>query len=96
MGFGSTAKKLQKVADAAEDLYAKMNDVRQQLVELRETVETTSDQVESLERDLAEQRAIVEALAAEQGVEVDSVLTDAAIEEVDGDAPGTQSGEPTD
>jgi len=32
MGLGGTAKKLQKVTDMAEDVYARLNDLRDQVV----------------------------------------------------------------
>ncbi|PSP68986.1 hypothetical protein BRC70_07370, partial [Halobacteriales archaeon QH_6_68_27] len=54
-----------------------------QLQDLRERVESTSDQIESMDRELAEQRAIVEALAAEQGVDVDEVVASVHADEAD-------------
>ena len=74
MGFGSTAKKLQKVADLADDLYTKVSELKTQLQALQGTVEETNDRVDSLDRELAEQRALVEAIADEQGIDVDAVL----------------------
>ncbi len=41
MGLGSTAKKIQKVADIAEDLYKKVNELKTQLEDLRSTVDET-------------------------------------------------------
>ncbi|WP_181686300.1 DUF5798 family protein [Halorhabdus salina] len=81
MGFGDTAKKLQKVTGMAEDLYEKMNDLRGQIQSLREELETTSEQVNEMERDLAEQRALLEALAEEQGLDVDAIVADTHIED---------------
>ncbi|WP_135662097.1 DUF5798 family protein [Halorhabdus rudnickae] len=83
MGFGDTAKKLQKVTSAAEDLYEKMNQLRGQVQSLREEVETTSEQVDEIERDLAEQRALLEALATEQGIDVEAVVANVHIEDAD-------------
>lgn len=76
MGLGGTAKKLQKVASMAEELYAKLNDLREQLAELRETVERTNSNVKRLQDELAENRALLEALADEQGVDVNAVTSD--------------------
>jgi septal ring factor EnvC (AmiA/AmiB activator) len=91
VGLGNAAKKIQKIAETAEDLYAKMNDLRAQMQDLTEQVEQTSDTVDTLEHDLAEQRALIEALAAQQGVDVEQVLADAHIETVEesGAADGT-------
>ncbi|QLG62076.1 DUF5798 family protein [Halorarum salinum] len=77
MGLGSTAKKIQTVADTAEKLYARVNEMREQVDRLRDTVSTTEERVERVEAELAEQRALVAALAEEQGVDVESVLADA-------------------
>jgi len=80
MGLGSTTKKLQKVADMADDLYTKLNEQKEQLQELRNTVEETSDRVEDIDREQAEQRALLEAIAEEQGLDTDTILTEAVIE----------------
>jgi predicted transcriptional regulator len=77
MGLGGTAKKLQKVMDSAEKLYAKMNEIIGELKALQQEVEDTSEQVDHLERDLAEQRALVEALAEQDGIDVEEVLENA-------------------
>ena len=76
MGFGSTAKKVQKLADTAEKLYSKLNDLREQVAEMREKLDSTSERVERLERENAHQRALLEALAEEEGIDVDSVETE--------------------
>jgi uncharacterized coiled-coil DUF342 family protein len=83
MGLGSTAKKIQKVADVADELYSKVNELKSQLQELRGTVEETNDRVEDLDRELAEQRAILTALADQQGIDVDAVRTEALIDDAE-------------
>ena len=83
MGLGSTTKKLQKVADIADDLYTRLNEQREQLQELRSTVEETSDRVEAIDREQTEQRALLEALAEEQGLDTDAILTEAVIEDAE-------------
>lgn len=77
MGFGSTAKKLQKVADLADDLYTKVNDLKTQLQSLQGTVETTNERVDDIDQELAEQRALLDALAEQQGIDTEAVLEDA-------------------
>ncbi|MFD1634293.1 DUF5798 family protein [Haloplanus ruber] len=76
MGFGSTAKKLQQVADMAEDVYARLNKLREQVSEMRETVVETQDRVDELDRELAEQRAILEALAEQRGIDVEAITAE--------------------
>lgn len=83
MGLGTTAKKLQRVADMAEKLYQKTDEVRSQLNEVKAHVETTRETVERIERDVDEQRAILDALAREQGIDADSLIAEAAIEEAE-------------
>jgi len=77
MGFGSTAKKLQKVTDMADKLYERFEKLREQVSDLTGTVEETNERVAALEAELAEQRALVEALAERRGVDVDEVVEDA-------------------
>lgn len=85
MGLGGTAKKLQKVMDAAEQLYSKMNEIIGELKNLQAEVENTSEQVDRIERDIARQRAVLEALADERGIDVAQVIEDA-------DLPGAGDG----
>jgi predicted nucleic acid-binding Zn-ribbon protein len=86
MGLGSTAKKLQTVADRAEQLYAQVKDVQERLIGVEESTTETVQRVRTLERELAEQRALVEAIAEDQGIDVDAIETDAVIEDVDTEA----------
>jgi septal ring factor EnvC (AmiA/AmiB activator) len=76
MGFGSTAKKLQQVADMAEDVYGRLNQLRDQVHEMQQTVIETRDRVDDLDRELAEQRAILEALAEKEDVDVAAITAD--------------------
>ena len=89
MGIGGTAKKLQKVAEMAEDVYKKLNELRVQIVEVRETVDETKQRVDRLEAENAEQRAILEALAEEQGIDIDAAIANAHIAEAEESADGT-------
>lgn len=92
MGLGGTAKKLQKVAEMAEDVYARLNDLRDQIREMRETVGETQDRVETLEAESAEQRAILEAMAEERGIDVDAVTATAHIKEAETDGSAGANG----
>lgn len=83
MGLGSTTKKLQRVAEMAETLYQKVDELRTQVNEVKDHVETTSQRVERIEHDLDEQRAVLDALAREQGIDVDATAAGAAIEEAE-------------
>jgi uncharacterized coiled-coil DUF342 family protein len=95
MGLGSTAKKVQKVVDLAEKTYNKLNEVVNDLQKLRDDFDETSRTVEDIERELAEQRALVEALAERQGIDVAAVREDVD-DEVAAGSDGEQSDTETD
>lgn len=94
MPLGGATKKLQKLVDTAEELYQRVNELREEINALRDTVQTTNETVERLETDLDQQRALVEALAHDRGIDVDHVLAEAAIDEAETDE-GADTGEPT-
>lgn len=85
MGLGGATKKLQMVADMGEELYSRINDLREQIVDVSETVGETNRRVAALENKLDDQTTILEALADEEGIDVDDLLMDAAIEEAEPD-----------
>jgi len=79
MGFGDTAKKIQTLADKAERTYQKINELRSEVEETQTTVLDTSKRVQRLENEMAEQRAVLDAVAEEVGVDLESVSTEAHI-----------------
>jgi peptidoglycan hydrolase CwlO-like protein len=91
MGLGGTAKKLQKVAEMGEELYRRLNELRTQVAEMRETVDATHERVDRLENEVAEQRVILEALAAEEGLDVEALVAEAHISEAETDTAATES-----
>lgn len=84
MGLGSTTKKIQTIADKAEQVYAQVDEVRKQLEDLRGKVDTTHETVETLEVKHEQNRALLEALAKEQGIDVEEVITEATIDDAEG------------
>ncbi|EMA68317.1 hypothetical protein C461_06014 [Halorubrum aidingense JCM 13560] len=91
MGFGDTAKKIQTLADRAERTYQKINELREEVEQTQTTVVDTAERVHTLENEMAEQRAVLDAVAREVGVDLDSVRTEAHI--VDAEADTTDDGE---
>lgn len=93
MGLGSTAKRLQTVADVAEKLYQRVNHLVEQVQEMQETVRETNERVERLEAQANAQGAVLAALAEAEGVDLDEVGDDVDWEAVgwgpDGDEDGT-------
>jgi len=93
------------LADLAEKMYKRINQMLEQLQDLKGTVEETGERVEQLERELEEQRTLLEAFAEEHNLDVDSVVTDAVIEDAEGNdligdtednAPGDESSDSDD
>lgn len=76
MGLANTASKVSKLTDLAEKLYKRVESMREQIHEMRDTVSETNERVAALEDDLAEQRALLEAIATENGVDAEAVLAD--------------------
>lgn len=74
MDIAGTKKKLQRMVKVAEESYKKINEVIEEIDQLQTDLATTSEQVDTIERDLIEQRALIEALAAEQGLDVEELL----------------------
>lgn len=83
MGLGGATKKLQKVADMGDELYSRINELREQILEMRETVQDTNQRINALENKVDQQNAILEALAEKEGLNVDELLTEVAIKEAE-------------
>lgn len=83
MGLGGATEKLQRVANMGEELYGKMNELREQILEVRETVQATGERVAAVENKVDQQGAILEALAEQEGIDVDAILTEVAIQEAE-------------
>jgi predicted nuclease with TOPRIM domain len=91
MGLGSTAKKIQTLADRAEQLYVKLKEVHERVLSVEGTVEDTQARVKELESELEHQRVVMEALAEEHGIDVDAVVAEAAIDDPDGETAGGET-----
>ena len=78
--IGGAGKKLSTMVDLAEDLYERVNDLRSRMESMTETLEATADRVERLETELGEQRALVAAIAEEQGIDVEAVRESVSVE----------------
>jgi len=93
MGFGDTAKRIQTLADKAEQTYKRLNDLRDEVERTQTTVNDTGARVRALENEVAEQRAVLDAVAREVGVDLDSVSAEAHITEAE---TATDAGADTD
>lgn len=74
--IAGTKQKVQRMVKVAEETYKKINEVIEKVETLQKDLATTSEQVDHMETELAEQRALLEALAREQGVDVEEILED--------------------
>lgn len=83
MGLGSTAKKIQTLADRAEQLYEQLIELRERVIKLEEATETTSERVEELAGEQRQQQALLKAIADEHDIDVEAVLAEAAINETE-------------
>ncbi|MFC6942366.1 DUF5798 family protein [Salinirubellus sp. GCM10025818] len=95
MGFGSATKKISMVADMADEVYKRLNDLREQVHEMRQTVQSTDQRVERLERTVEGQTAVIEALAEQQGIDVEQVYAEAAIREAETTPEADDQGSPS-
>lgn len=86
MGLGSTAKKIQGLSDKAEQMYKQVQELQQRIINLEEEVDDTHDTVKRLDHQMTEQRALLTAMAEEQGLDAEAILAEAAIEDVEADA----------
>jgi TolA-binding protein len=91
MPLGNTAKKLQQVANMAEDVYGRLAELREQVSATRETVEETSRRIDRLESEAAEQRALLEAIAEDRGIDLDAVPAEAHIGEAEPESESTEA-----
>jgi predicted Rossmann fold nucleotide-binding protein DprA/Smf involved in DNA uptake len=85
MGLASATRKIQQVADTAEKLYEKLNELRVQVQAMRTDVTETRTRVESVEHQVERQAVLLDALAQKQGIDVDQLYAEAAIEEAETD-----------
>ncbi|MXV61054.1 hypothetical protein GS429_03065 [Natronorubrum sp. JWXQ-INN-674] len=83
MGLGSTAKKIQGLSDRAEAMYKQVQQLQQRIVGLEEEMDDTHDTVKRLDHQLTEQRALLLAMAEEQGIDGEEILAEAAIDEAE-------------
>lgn len=83
MGLGSTARKLSSLSELAEKLYSQVSDLRERVGGLERDLEATRERVDAIDAETRRQRALLEAIAEEQGVDVAAVL-----DGVDDEPPG--------
>jgi septal ring factor EnvC (AmiA/AmiB activator) len=95
MDIAGTKKKVQRLSKMVEKSYKKINEMLSRMQTVEEDLDRTSRQVDHIEYDLAQQRALLEALAAERGLDVEEVLDEAELPPEPGTEAGEQGDDPT-
>jgi septal ring factor EnvC (AmiA/AmiB activator) len=73
MDITKAARRIQRIGDVVEKLVQQSNEVRERIVSMEDTVETTDERVAKLERRVERQSALLEALAHREGIDVETV-----------------------
>ena len=76
MDIAGTKKKVQRLSKIVEKSYKKINELMERMQTVEEDLDTTSEKVDHIEYDLAQQRALVEAIATDRGIDIDEVLNE--------------------
>lgn len=69
MGLGSTARKIQKLSDTAEELYKKLGEILERIRGIEESIEDSRERVAAVEARLERQEALIEAIAREHDLD---------------------------
>jgi len=77
MNITKTKKRIQRLIKIAEGSYKKISQLMEKMEQLQSDLETTSEQVDHIEYELAEQRVLLETVAQEEGVDVETLLAEA-------------------
>jgi DNA anti-recombination protein RmuC len=93
MDITKTKKRIQRLIKVAEESYKKITQLMEKMEQLQRDLETTSEQVDHIEYELAEQRALLEAVAEQEGVDVEAVLAEADLPPEPGESADQEDGE---
>jgi DNA anti-recombination protein RmuC len=92
MDISGTKKRIQRLIKVAEESYKKISKLMEQMERLQKDLETTSEQVDHIEYELAEQRVLLEAIAEDRDIDVETLLAEADLP-AEPDAEAEQSEE---
>lgn len=74
--LGNAGQKISRMVELAETLYDRVVELREEVQALRETTRETRDRVAALEAQATEQRALLEALAEAEGLDVEAIVAE--------------------
>lgn len=83
MNLSNAVERIKKLGDVVEKLVEQSNEMRERVINVEENVDETKERVATLEARVERQGALVEALAREEGIDVEDVYDDAGL----GDSP---------
>lgn len=94
--LGDAKKKIQRIVDLAEQLYEKVNELTRRVEDTTEAVEDTNARIEDLETELADQRAILVAIAEDRGMDTRALTGDGGeTTTTDDSSPNSDDTDPT-
>jgi hypothetical protein len=73
MNIGKAVDRIKKLGDVVEKLVEQSNEMRERVIRVEDNVDDTSERVAILEAKVDRQGAVNEALAREEGVDVEAV-----------------------
>lgn len=71
--LGNAGQKISRMVELAETLYEKVVQLREEVQALRETAQETRDRIADLEHEVADQRALLEAVAEAHDLDVEAI-----------------------
>jgi hypothetical protein len=83
VNLSNAVERIKKLGDVVEKLVEQSNEMRERVINVEENVDETKERVATLEARVERQGALVEALAREEGIDVEDVYDDAGL----GDSP---------
>jgi hypothetical protein len=83
VNLSNAVERIKKLGDVVEKLVEQSNEMRERVINVEENVDETKQRVATLEARVERQGVLIEALAREEGIDVEDVYDDAGL----GDSP---------
>lgn len=80
MDISSAISRIQKLGDLIEKLIKQSNEMRERVIDVEDNVERASQRIAVVEVKLERQSALVEAIAAEEGIDIEAVYERAGLD----------------
>lgn len=83
MNLSNAVERIKKLGDVVEKLVEQSNEMRERVINVEKNVDDTKQRVATLEARVERQATLIEALAREEGIDVEAAYDDAGL----GDSP---------